>query len=222
MARDVFPLTQMTWIAVRWHAGEDGRRDVNRHLMSVYAHPLKVYFLGTTCRWLGEPDEMVNGFFASRLSRVEFMDDWERSGLKLRRWLINAFNFYLKEEMRRRQRNSVPDVGRDEPVAPGDDPVAQAFIVSLVNHALREAERTCALEGLDEHWSIFFAHFVRDLPYASIAEERGIEPARCVVMARTARGKFRDALREGLAADGVRGEAEADSEIMSLLGELGA
>jgi DNA-directed RNA polymerase specialized sigma24 family protein len=153
------------------------------------------------------------------------MSDWERSGLKLRRWLMNAFNFYLKEEIRRQKRGAAADTGPDEPTAAGDDPerpVIRAFVVSLVNHALREAERACTLEGLDEHWSIFFSHFGRDVPYAAIAQERGIEPARCVVMARTARGRFRDALREALAADGVRGEAEADSEIMSLLEELGA
>ena len=87
MKQDAFPQTLRTWIGARLVDGHAGRADVNRHLMTVYLRPLKIYFMGTSERWLGEPDDVVSGFFADRLARENFLDDWIASGVSLRRWL---------------------------------------------------------------------------------------------------------------------------------------
>ena len=47
----VFPQTISTWIGMRMGEGSQGRDELNRHVMSVYAFPLRVYFLGTRDRW---------------------------------------------------------------------------------------------------------------------------------------------------------------------------
>jgi len=219
MARDVFPMTHMSWIGSRLRDGDAGRREVGRHLMSVYAEPLRVYYLGTRSRWLGEPDEVVDGFFADRLARPGFVAEWERSGMRLRRWLMNAFGFYLKELARRRRRDAVRDPGPgNEPGFEGDAERAidRAFTVSVVRHALDETRRACEVERLEPHWRVFEAHFCRDVPYAAIGAELGVEPARCMVMARTVRSRFRAALCAALEADGAGDRT--DAEIMDLLG----
>lgn len=215
---DVFPLTQVSWIASRLHAGNEGRLDVSRHLMSVYAEPLKVYYLGTRALWLGEPDEVIQGFFADRLARPDFVAGWERSGMRLRRWLMNALSFYLKELARRQRRDAATEPANNGEVAFEGDPAAavdRAFIVSVVRHALEETQRRCEAEGLGPHWHVFHDHFCCGTPYAEIGSALALEPARCVVMARTVRGKFQQALRTAVAADDPTGVT--DTEILALL-----
>ena len=69
MRTDVFPETIQTWIGEQQGRGSEGRAAINHHVMSVYAWPLTVYFQGCSDRWLGEPDEVIQGFFANRLAR---------------------------------------------------------------------------------------------------------------------------------------------------------
>ena len=102
MSANAFPQTRRTWIDDALDRGGDGVHDVNGHIMETYAWPLRVYYLGTNSRWLGEPDDVIDGFFADRLARDSFLGDWRASGLRLRRWLINAFCFYLLELRRRK------------------------------------------------------------------------------------------------------------------------
>jgi hypothetical protein len=217
---DVFPATQLSWIADRLGQGERGRGEVNTHIMNVYRWPLHVYFLGTRDRWLGEPDEVINGFFADRLPRANFLADWRASGLRLRHWLINAFCFYLRELRRARARHAPPPEGAargDEPVVFSGDSraVDHAYVASLVRRALDLAEQHCRSAGLDAHWSVFTLHFCHERSYDQFVADLGIDAARAVVMARTAKNKFQNALRELIARDSITGDI--DQEIRSLL-----
>lgn len=221
MKRDVFPATMSTWIGDQLRAGDAGRSEVNHHIMAVYAGPIRTYYLGTGDRWLGEPDEIVQGFFADRLGRDHFFADWQRSGMPLRRWLVNAFCFYLKEMRRRRWRDGRAGALADDPVTFAGDPEAavdRAFVVSIVQRALETTAELCDRDGLGEHWQIFDAHFCRGRPYASVCEEFGVDRARAAVMARTATRKFRAVLRDLIARDGDG--ADLDSQIKSLLGTI--
>lgn len=219
---DVFPATIGTWINQRLDIGVDGRADVNNHVMRVYHGPLRTYFLGTGDRWLGDPDEIVQGFFADRLDRDGFFDDWRSSGLPLRRWLINAFCFYLKELRRRRFRDGRTGGLPDDPVSFSGDPEAavdRAFVVSVVQRALEQAKAECEKLGLSAHWAVFEQHHCRGRSYAELADEFGVQPPRAAVMARTATRKFRAILRDLLARDAV--ETDVDSEIRSLMERVG-
>lgn len=217
--RDVFPSTQRTWIDVALDRTGEGRLAVNHHIMSVYAHPLRVYCLGTAARWLGEPEDVVAGFFADRLSRDGFLDDWQRSGLRLRRWLMNAFSFYLAEEQRRRRRDrrwaelqADPESGSDEPERLMD----RAFGESIVVQAMQMAQCACAAQGLGSHWGIFVRHAYAGERYDAIAADMRLSPARAAVMARTAARHFRRAIRDLLQSDGAT-ERDVDDEIRMLL-----
>jgi hypothetical protein len=58
-------------------------------------------------------------------------------------------------------------------------------------------------------------HFAMGRPYDQFVEDMGIDPARAVVMARTAKKKFQAALRELLSNDSDA--TDIDAEIRQLL-----
>lgn len=219
--QDVFPPTMSTWIALRMGDGVEGRNEVNRHIMAVYDWPLRVYFMGTSERWLGEPEDVVSGFFADRLGRSEFLHEWRASGMRLRRWLMNAFCFYLMELRRARARDRRAGELDREPIVFNGSPEAaidRAFRVSLVREALRVAQETCEETGLGEHWNIFVSHYLTGRDYSDLSREFLVSPERAAVMARTAARKFRGAVRELLAGDGTP-DQEVDQEILALIEE---
>jgi hypothetical protein len=219
MAQDVFPDTLKTWINQEIQRDRLGRQNLNRYLMGTYAEPLKVYFMGTNSRWLGEPDDVVDGFFASRLSHDDFMAKWQASGMRLRRWLMNAFSYYLMELRRERSSSKHNSDLTHEPVTFTGDPdraVDQAAVIAFVRQAMQQAEETCKAEGLEKHWQVFVRHHIENADFRLIAGEFKIEPSRAAVMSRTAGRKFRNALRDVLMNDGVAPE-DIDEEIQGLL-----
>jgi len=217
---DVFPLTRGTWILHCIGNGDIGRRDLNNHVMAVYLWPLSIYFRGTRDRYLGDPDEVVQGFFASRLAKDEFFIDWKRSGKKLRHWLINGFCFYLKELHREKIRHDrgggaeMPEPVFEEAAAARE--MDSAFLRGIVRKAMIEAAQTCEAQGLVDHFRIFEAHFYNDRPYETIAVQFGVDPTRAAVMARTAKRKFQTALRDLFVRDGADPE-RVDEEMGGLL-----
>lgn len=220
---DVFPVTMNDWIQERLSLGPEGRRQLNQEIMARYAWPLQVYFLGTRDRWLGEPADIVQGFFASRLAKGDFFTNWSASGLRLRHWLINAFCFYLKELHRARRREAREVAQADEPATAEGNPskaADRAFAVSIVREGLRMAQAQCEKEKLGPHWEIFVRHFYRGEAYADFAADFGVDAPRAAVMARTARSKFNAAIRELLSREAP--DADPDAEILSLLEGTGS
>jgi hypothetical protein len=191
--------------------------------MRVYAEPLRIYCLGTPDRALAEPADLVQGFFADRLARDDYFQGWKESGLRLRRWLMNGFGFYLKERRRERRK-----LGRERSLDEGAEPTGaegvqaveaamdRAFAASVVKEALVETRRACEAKGQSLHWQIFHRHYYEGRPYAEFIGEHGLTPARAAEMARTAAAKFKAALRELIAGDGAL-ESEIDAEIATLL-----
>lgn len=214
---DVFPATQLSWIDERLEQGEQGRSDVNRHIMELYRFPLSVYYLGTRDRWLGDVDEVINGFFADRLARTQFLGDWRASGLKLRQWLINAFCFYLRELKRARRRDAHEDMVQADEMSIVPSLAKQfdkALVSAMVRKAMNAAQQDCEKAGLAAHWQVFVLHFCHGRPYDQFAGDLGVDAARAVVMARTAKKKFQTALRDIVACDS---QGDVDTEIRSLL-----
>jgi DNA-directed RNA polymerase specialized sigma24 family protein len=222
MTADVFPSTRHTWLQQEMLRGPQGRSAVNAYLMDTYAHPLRVYYLGTNARWLGEPEDVIGGFFASRLGREEFLDKWHASGLRLRRWLMNAFCFYLMEMRRQRRRDAAVELSAEPVTFTGDPQVAvdRAAVVAFVRKAMEEARAACVREGLEPHWRVFLRHHVDAVSFRQLAVEFDVDPARAAVMSRTATRKLRAALRDVLERDGVPPD-EIDQEIHVLLEACG-
>lgn len=217
--KEAFPATQMTWINARLDEGQQGRRDVGTHLMEVYAEPLRIYLLGSSFRSAGEPEDLINGFFANRLARDDYLDGWRSSEKRLRRWLINGLIFYIKEEFRRQKRGGA--TLSEEVEASLEDPADQyrafdqAWAASIVRRAMSEASTRCKEEDLEAHWDIFVRHHVQQQPYATCCKEHGVDAARAAVMARTATTRFREAVRQQVSLDGAD-ESTIDDELAGL------
>jgi len=175
--RDVFPNTAGTWIARQARLGAVGREAINRHVMMVYAEPLRVYCRGCSYRTLGDADDLVHGFLASRLPRPDFFDAWMQSGLRMRRWLMNALLFYLREEARRQRRGRLvagAEPAMDEGRRPAlHDDVDRAWARAVVRDAFDVAASSCRADSLDRHWTLFIEHYLHGRPYATLAGDVG-------------------------------------------------
>ena len=213
---DVFPQTLHTWIDARLEDGQLGRLDVNNHIMTTYALPLRIYLLGSSWRRFGEADEIINGFFAGRLDKPDFFTQWQASGKRLRYWLINALRFHLQEQYRRGKRDHVDVLPDDPDEAKAHRDFDRAWAMSLIREACRDAQQHCAEEGLEDHWSVFHQHHVEGVAYRDIAAAMNISPGRCAVMSRTATSRFKQAMANRLQLDGTPDTA-LNSEIDVLL-----
>ncbi len=216
--QDVFPTTRKTWVELKLQEGPTGRAALNRHLMDLYALPLKIYILGSTYRnrYAEDADDLVRGFFADRLSRADFVQKWTESGKRLRFWLINALSFYLQELSRKRFPNTLHEHVADLPIdGEVEKNFDRAFKVELVRRALVMARDHCRAEGLETHWRVFVRHRYEGLPYGALTSEFAITAERAAAMSRTATVRFREAIRELLIRDGVSRD-RIDDEIRLL------
>jgi len=212
--QDPFPSTDMTWLGRSIRDGERGRLAAGEHVMRIYADPLRVYLRGSSFRSLDDADDLVNGFFASRLSRERFLHDWLSSGRPLHRWLIVGFRHYLFETARRRSRWRQRRHDAPEAAEPAERAFHRESALALVREALRMAHDRCRDQGLHEHWRIFLAHHMDGRAYEQIVPDQ----RRAAVMARTAANRFRAALREIVGWPGAT-EEQIDDEIRALMEE---
>ena len=239
---DHFPSTHGTWILSRldeMRGGGDMARaaldELNGHVMRRYAQPLAAYVRTSSLRSDEEPDELVNAFFASRLSRDGYLVQWRESGLPLRRWLVNGMLLHARERARSRRMAS----GEAERVA-GADPSAlerhepsayETFEREWARHVLSEAamraEQQLVSEGRADAWHAFKRHVIDGVPYSSIAEglaggdaTRAANEARggagnaesARTLARLGHARFERALREILSDESVS-PADVDVEL---------
>lgn len=187
--------------------------------MEVYSEPLQAFYRASRFRRRGDPDDVVHGFFASRLERPDYLRRWQSHGGLLRRWLANGLCFYLRERDRDSRRSQVEEPPAElfstepEPWTALD----ASFASSLVHRALAMAAATCRAEGLAAHWEAFVRHHYEKQGYREIALELGVSPGRAAVQARAALRRFREAVYELLLRDGVPPE-RLHSALDDLLG----
>lgn len=220
---DAFPTTQRTYIGTLLDAGPTGEAEAGHYLMSAYREALSIYLQGSSFRGIGEVDELVDGFFADRLGRVRFLDDWRRSRRRLRYWLIRAFKNYLMEQRRAEDRARRAGGGPPPSAADEGDPEGafhREAALSMVREALRIAGEDCRTAGRGEHWQVFLRHHMDDQDYETIGSALGVNPLRAAVMARTAMHAFRRRLREVAAWPGASRE-DLDVEIRGLMEIIG-
>jgi hypothetical protein len=184
-----------------------------------YADALKAYYLGTSYRSLWEPDEIVNGFFLDRLQRKDFLVAWRCSGMRLRRWLMNAMCFYLKEFSRSERRRAAPGEHSAMEAVTHASHVRNmdlAFRETVVRFALQNARASCEADGYACHFECFLAYYVQQRSYEDIGIELNESADRVWVMVRTGQRRFVKALRQALLDDGTP-PGEIDGEIRDLL-----
>lgn len=206
-----YPRTKRTWIASSLGEGNAGLAAVRRHVMEVYLEPLQAQ---VRARWrlsVEDAMDLVHGFFASRLSRDDYLERWLESDLPLRRWLWNGTCYHLKEVWRDRRRLAtgwdLPDVADDrvpEPAANYD----RACLLALSRAALVQAERRCREEGFGGHWELFAECRLGGSRISDAAARRGMARLSVVPMLRVPERRFREAFKGLLELEGVAvGEA---------------
>lgn len=220
---DLFPATACSWIDAQLSAGSRGRAALNQFLMRVYAEPLRAYVLGSSFRTLGEADDIINGFFASRLGRDDFVPAWRASGLRLRRWLMNAMCFYCRELAHQSGRRAAggETTDRPDPIAPdAERDLERSFARSAVRAAMDMAQAELSARGLGQHFELFRRYALDGDSCQKLAESLSIDPARAWVMIRTAQRAFSRAVSEVVAQDGAA-PADVPAEITRLMHSLG-
>lgn len=223
--RDSFPLTQRGWLVAQLAQGTDGLARINNYIMETYSEPLSNYVAGSSFRSMGSANDLVSGFFASRLSQLGYFERWIESELPLRRWLINGFLFHLQEETRRirtERVDALPTISSAEPATAEHDAVEQfdrLWAASMVRNAAGNARERCANEGFAMHWDMFERHFIGGLSYSGLSLEFTVTGGQAASMVRTASIRFRQAVVDLLLRDGAT-EDELDEEVTRLMRAL--
>ena len=228
LAYDHFPSTEWTWLATRiGEAAHDGRAaaELRTRVMERYAEPLRIYAKGSSLGWLDDSEALVNGFFASRLARDEYLMKWFESAMPLRRVLANGMLLYLREERRARVRREARDgasvdaiyeQGADALAAPDDGrafrELERAWARSVLGEACERARNELVAAGKGVAWAVFERHFIDDVPYEAVARELGIREESARPSARLAQAKVREWIKWLLALEGVS-EAEMDEAV---------
>ena len=225
---DHFPSTEWTWLATRvLDASRDAAiaAELRTRIMERYAEPLRIYAKGSSLGWLDDAEALVNGFFASRLSRDNYLGKWFESAMPLRRFLANGMLLYLREERRSRMRrerrtgaslDAMHEQGADALAAPDEErafaQLERAWARSVLGEACERARDELVAAGRAAAWAVFERHFLDGVTYEDAARELGLRPESARPAARLAQAKVRDWMRWILALEGVT-EPEMDAAI---------
>jgi DNA-directed RNA polymerase specialized sigma24 family protein len=239
---DHFPSTHATWIdaqltiAERSRAAGDAAGEVNaidalrRHLMERYHAALRAYVCGGSLRRLGEPDELVGGFFVDRACKPGFLMQWRASGLPLRRWMMTGINLYGKSIIRQRSRDRLRTsvewgggeddgsiAGTEEFTAESDELNAEqaferAWSRTILKTALARVHAELDARGRLDDFAAFRRHAVEGEPYDSIAADLGRTVQQVSVANRAVLDRLRTEVREVLRDEGIT-EAEIEAAI---------
>lgn len=205
--------------------------------MEIYLKPLSTY-----CRAVGfgrefntEPSDLVHGFFASRLANPNYLKEWMASGLRLRQWLRNGFNLYVKEMRRDRARTNrqssdgggnlgrldtgdVESINQNRETEP-DRLFERKWALNALESAIRVTRETLDRKGKSEDWALFWSHYIEGKPHNAIAGIANSSPAQVAQRCFGVTTILREALREVLLRDGAK-EAEIIVEIRSMMEAL--
>ena len=221
---DHFPTTQQTWIFDRLAEGAGGGAALREHVMERYREPLLVYVRGSTLRALGEPDELVHGFFAHFLAHHDSLVRWAESGTRLRRWMMNGLVLHARGLRRDAARNR--ETGSIESIAAraSCEPRAQdAFEASWARSLLADAATAVQSELVSEDrvnaWDVFAQHIIDGRAYADCCPPLGYTVDEGRTVTRMVSIRIRRTLRELLLQEGTP-EVEIAAELRALEGLL--
>jgi DNA-directed RNA polymerase specialized sigma24 family protein len=222
---DIFPSTHDSWLCEMLDGPPEQVERAAVSLTARYREPLRLYFEGSSFRRLGaqglvdfgDGEDLVHGFLATRVARAEFLAAWRKSGMRLRRFVINGFIFYLREQARaaRRRRSREQTVADGAGEALEDDSIAdfdRAWAVSVIREASEKTAASLADRGRAKHWELFRRHFVDGVPYGELVEPFGLTPSQAASAARDVAFELRRCLRAVLSRDGIT-EADVGPEL---------
>ncbi len=256
---DHFPSTHATWIdaqltiidecesasadgGLRVERGRQAQSALRQHLWDRYHAPLRAYAQGGSLRRAGDPDDLLAGYFADRVTRPEFLRDWRRTDMPLRRWMMNGLGFYARGVVRDRMRDRIrpftdlsPGSPADAGAPAGPDPIEgaddrtatdafeHAWAIAVLDAAHAQAHAELAAEGRLDAYDVFRRRVIEGEGYETIAPALGLTAQQCAGATRLVSHRMANALREVLRAEGVReSEMEATmAEVRRAVGDAG-
>lgn len=224
MPVDHFPSTHRTWLENQLGLGDPGLAAAREHVMARSRVALAAYVRGARVAPLGEPDDIVHGYFARQLGKSDYLPRWLASGLPLRRWLMNGLSAHIRMLWRERALHA----GRHEPLGDSvrgiesgtrgaEREFERAWIRATLGEACRRVEDALRSDGSDEAWRAFQQHVLEGRAYREVLSAAGEEPTRAAeerlaVAVRRVLRLVRAELKAILREDGLR-EGELDAEV---------
>jgi hypothetical protein len=254
---DHFPSTHATWIDAQLtiidgdgasadgpHAAraETARAALRRHLWERYHAPLRAYVHGGSLRRAGEPDDLVAGYFAVRVTAPDFLPAWRRSNMPLRRWMMNGMGFYARGVVRDRLRDRLrpftdlsenaaaggasSSTGAEDALLPVEERTAEAaferaWAIAVLDAAHAQAHAQLSAEGRLDEYDVFRRRVIEGEGYDTIGPSVGMSAQQCAGATRLVSQRMAAALREVLRAEGVR-ESEMDRTVQDVQRAVGA
>lgn len=257
---DHFPSTHATWIDAqltiidgaggategpRAQVAENARAALRKHLWERYHAPLRAYVHGGSLRRAGEPEELVSGYFAERVTTPEFLVAWRSSGMPLRRWMMNGMGFYargvVRDRMRDRMRtftdlaepraSATTDAGTDRRADPTDDLLGadartaadafeHAWAIAVLDAAHAQVHAELDAQGRLDQYEVFRRRVIDGEGYDTIAPSVGLTPQQCAGATRLVSQRLAASLREVLRDEGVT-EGEMDATVAEVQRAVG-
>lgn len=207
-----FPSTRLQPWQLWLGSGESGFARARDHLMNAYRGPLEQYCgaTGLSRSVAMEAGEVVSGFFASRLTTIEYLAAWGRSGMPLRNWLRNGIHLHVHELRRARKRDVRVESNTDAVEATVEDETARferLWVLSVLDGAVNKVARDLEARGRAAEWRMFWQHHIDEQSHETVGRAFGCSAAESAQCCFRVRGMLRDAIAATLCADGVRDEA---------------
>ncbi|MBM4008428.1 MAG: sigma-70 family RNA polymerase sigma factor [Planctomycetes bacterium] len=207
-----FPSTRLQPWQLWLESGESGYVRARDHLMKAYRAPLEQYCgsTGLSRSVAMDAGEVVSGFFASRLTGVEYLSAWTRSGMPLRNWLRNGIHLHVHELRRSRQRERRIESNTEAVEAAAEDeaaPFERLWVLSVLNGAVREVARELDARGRPAEWRMFWQHHIEEQSHEAVGRVFGCSASESAQICFRVRGMLRDSIAATLCADGIRDEA---------------
>ena len=218
---DLFPTTHAIWLETQMHVDADAARS---HVYAEYFEPLCAYVRASSLVGLGEPAELVNAFFASRVVDASYLARWSASGMPLRRFLVNGLLTHTRNtllaESRRAKFGRAIDPLELERITTSHETSAlmaleRAWAVRTVTQAHERVQAGLEREGRSAWWELFRLHSLQGMSYAQACPVVGIEMSNATNTHRAVVSRLKDALRAVLENEGIRPQ-DLDLELASL------
>lgn len=189
-----------------------GLDPLRQRVMRLYYHPLQIYVRSTSYRTLSTPEDLVGGFFESRLSRDDYLRDWlgrrdeGRTTLRLGQWLRNGLLLYCREQLPDPERE---EMRRRKAARPGSVPQPPPeyyaeLLAGILGEMRERLERTGAPDWIRRAGVALVRKHLEGTRLRETAGELGVNEATLRKNVERARPHLQELFREILREQGVR------------------
>ena len=225
--------TRWSLVARLQDTDEEARMRALNSLLLTYLPVLEWYLGRHTGLDPHRKEDMVQGFIASKVIRQQILTRANRSRGRFRTFLLNAFQNYIRDELRRsaaarRAPPGGPPVPLDQAAeVAGNYDMArqlhQAWVRQVVATAITAMEEDCSANDRNDVWQVFHLRLLNPMlsgsapqPYGQLVKDLGLQsPSQASNLLITAKRMFSRHLR-AVVQETVADPAQAEDELQEL------